>query len=412
VSSVSQRCVFLFLNFLLVSTQLYADTDDALTVSLLTFSPGDHAFFKFGHNALWIHDSKNHTDDVYNFGTFYFDSWKIFPEFLLGRFQYWLSVEPLDVTIASYKEDNRWIEAQELQLSREEKALLNARLIENARPENAAYKYDYYRDNCSTRLRDAINNVTGGVLRASGQVPARMTWRDHTRRATADTLWEYFGLDILMNDVIDQPINVWQEAFLPENLQQLIRQTKVKSENSEIPLVRREFSLLAAHRPQMRRAPPHWLGFLSLIGIIAGSIVFLLGKLSRRHPIARIVLGLCVSILGGCLGLLGIIFTLLWVFTDHQVAAHNENILLCAPFAVLLFVYGIRVAQGAVSAYLKTYWLIAASAALSVLSLILKLFPWFDQNNYQIIALLLPLWMGLCLALRQLSYHRLSHVSE
>src|SRR5215831_13467866 len=68
---------------------------DPLTVFVMTFGPGDHPFYKFGHNAIWIHDRAAGTDRVYNFGTFKFDSAWLIPEFLRGRLTYWLSVSSL-----------------------------------------------------------------------------------------------------------------------------------------------------------------------------------------------------------------------------------------------------------------------------------------------------------------------------
>ena len=59
---------------------------------MLTFGPGDHPFFKWGHIAIWVHDEDKHVDPVYNFGTFYFDSPLLIPEFLKGRLKYWLSI--------------------------------------------------------------------------------------------------------------------------------------------------------------------------------------------------------------------------------------------------------------------------------------------------------------------------------
>src|SRR5689334_17904753 len=76
---------------------------DELTVGLLTFGPGDHPFFKFGHNAIWVHDSVKRVDRVYNFGTFFFDSPLLIPTFLKGKLKYWLSVDALNSTIAIYR---------------------------------------------------------------------------------------------------------------------------------------------------------------------------------------------------------------------------------------------------------------------------------------------------------------------
>ena len=90
----------------------------------MTMGPGDHPFFRFGHNAIWIRDTAARTDRVYNFGTFRFDSPRLILDFLGGRLNYWLSVSPLTRVIADYTRENRSVAVQELKLSPEKKAAL------------------------------------------------------------------------------------------------------------------------------------------------------------------------------------------------------------------------------------------------------------------------------------------------
>ena len=93
-----------------------AEPGEDLTISMLTFGPGDHPFFKFGHNALWV-QPRNGQGLVFNFGTFAFDQPNLIPKFLKGRLMYWLSVSPVERTLHSYESSNRTIEAQELDLT-------------------------------------------------------------------------------------------------------------------------------------------------------------------------------------------------------------------------------------------------------------------------------------------------------
>src|SRR5580698_8507072 len=120
---------------------------DPLAIYVMTFGPGDHPFFKFGHDAIWIHDRAAGSDRVYNFGTFTFDSPRLILDFLHGRMTYWLSVSSLFATREIYQRENRSIFVQELALPPEVKRTLRARLDDNARPDKRAYKYDYFRDN-------------------------------------------------------------------------------------------------------------------------------------------------------------------------------------------------------------------------------------------------------------------------
>ena len=171
---------------------------DPLRVYVMTFGPGDHPFNEFGHDALLIEDREAGTALVYNFGTFSFESPRLILDFLGGRLNYWLSVSSLPVVLAAYERDNRTIAVQELLLPAEAKRALQARLVDNARPQNRLYKYDYFLDNCATRVRDAVDRVAGGRLRASAATPGRLTLRGHALRMTVQPLWLYLALDIVL----------------------------------------------------------------------------------------------------------------------------------------------------------------------------------------------------------------------
>src|SRR5262245_34594803 len=81
---------------------LHAEPGDELTVSVLTFGPGDHPFSKFGHDGVLVEDAASGTRLVYNYGTFSFRSIWLIPKFLVGKYHYWLSVTPLSSVVASY----------------------------------------------------------------------------------------------------------------------------------------------------------------------------------------------------------------------------------------------------------------------------------------------------------------------
>src|SRR5215471_5227261 len=110
----------------------HAVPGDELTISLLTFGPGDHPFTKFGHNGLLVENRAEGTRAVYNYGTFSFQSIALVPKFLLGKYRYWLSVQDLDTTLATYTAENRSVVAEELRLSPNEKRAMVAFLEWNA----------------------------------------------------------------------------------------------------------------------------------------------------------------------------------------------------------------------------------------------------------------------------------------
>jgi hypothetical protein len=85
---------------------------------------------------------------------------------------------------------------------------------------------------------------------------------------------------------------------------------------------------------------------------------------------------------------------MLWTMTDHVVAYHNENLLQCVPWGLGIAFAAVGLARGKPRSIRLATWLTTAAAAASVLGLIAKVLPAFDQGNGQIIALLLPVWAG------------------
>jgi hypothetical protein len=377
-----------------------AEPGDDLTVSMLTFGPGDHPFYKFGHDAILVQPREG-PGLVFNFGTFGFDKPNLIPKFLRGRLMYWLSVSPLESTLWSYESSNRTIEMQELDLTPVERWGLYQRLLTNARPENREYLYDYFWDNCSTRVRDAIDATIGGRLKAAALAPATMSLRANALRMTADLRWEYVALSFALGSLTDRPMNAWQEGFLPEKLRDLVRTVRVERDGEWRPLVKSERTLFAAQRPAPLARPPRWLFWFALPGITAGALLAVLGLAARRRPAARVTLGLLSSLLGLVLGLLGTILLALWLFTNHKAAHANANILLCAPWAVALLPLGIGVALGWSGARRKAAWVASSAAVLALVAIAARLLPGTTQDNTGFLLLLVPSWLGLAFGLRQ-----------
>jgi hypothetical protein len=375
-----------------------AEPGDEMTVYALTFGPGSHPFFKFGHNAILV-ETGGGDGLVYNFGTFQFDSWALIPKFLRGRFNYWLSVSSAEATMASYIAENRTIVAQELDLTAAQKRELARSLRENSRPENREYLYDYFLDNCSTRVRDALDRVLGGRIKQAGQRPAAMSFREHALRMTADLLPEYLALHLGLGSATDSPITLWEESFLPERLHDLLREVRIPGQGGDRPLVRSERVLFAARRPTVPAQPPSWTLWLLAVGTAAGGALAGLGRLRGRGRGGRIALGVLVALLGLLAGLLGLILTGLWAFTDHRAAHANANITLLAPWAIALTGYGIGVARGRPASARRALWVAATALAFALFGLLLKLLPGPAQDNVPWVALLLPIWIGMAAGL-------------
>jgi hypothetical protein len=383
-----------------------AAAPDPLSIYVMTFGPGDHPFFKFGHDAILVRDRAAGSERVYNFGTFRFAPGLI-GEFLQGRLTYWLSVSPLPVTMASYERENRTIVLQELALAPDVKRELVARLEVNALPQNREYKYDYFLDNCSTRVRDAVDRATGGALRAVSRAPGRLTLRDQALRMTADVVPLYLALDLVLAGSTDRPIDRWGEMYIPEELERGLRAVVLSNPPASPglgpagphPLVASEQTAFAANRPPPPELPPARFLPLLLVGLGIGLVFVALGWAAPTRPPVRVVLGLAVSLWGLLVGFIGCFLVYAWTMTDHVVAHRNENIFLCAPWAVALLVLGVGVALGWRGATRNALRVAVASLLLGLLGWGLKAHPAFHQHNASLIALLLPPWFGMAIGL-------------
>lgn len=384
------------------------EPEDRLTVYLLTLGPGTHPFFKFGHNAIWIQETfpdRPPRGRVYNFGTFAFDTPGLISKFLRGRFRYWLSVAGIEETIAHYQAEDRTVIAQELALSAAQERELQAALERNALPEHRTYLYDYFRDNCSTRVRDALDAALGGQLRAALQTqPAQQSLRAHALRLTADLPWEYVALHYALSGAIDRIETRWDEAFVPELLRRMVAQVEVDGPEGPRPLQRAERTFYTSTRPPPPETPPDRLWAFLVLGLAAGAGLFGLARAARARRAARVALGLLLALLALVFGLLGLALLLLWLLTDHRAAYGNENLLQTAPFLLLLVPAALGLALGRARATRAAARLTLAAALVSLGGLLLKLSPASTQQSGEFIALFLPLWGGLALGLRALAH--------
>jgi hypothetical protein len=385
------------------ATRANADDDGSdLTVYALTFGPGEHPFLKFGHNAILV-QPKEGTGWVFNFGTFDFADPDLLPKFLRGRFSYWLSVGGAEATLEAYRTEDRTILSQELDLTPAQKSALWNALRENARPENRAYLYDYFFDNCSTRVRDAIDRVIGGRIREAGRAPAALTLRAHALRSVADYLPEYLGLYLGLARATDVPIDRWTESFLPDRLAALLRTVQLPDGAGAVgerPLVRSEQVIYQSTRPPKPARPPQWAAYFLVVGVVVGALLLLLGRVARRISAVRVGFGVMTSLLGLIAGVLGVVLVFFWAFTNHKVAYANANILQLAPWLLVLSVYGIGVASGSPKAVRRAAWLVLWAVLLSASGIVAKALPGRGQDNWPFILACLPIWTGLWLGLR------------
>src|SRR5690606_22569898 len=128
-------------------------------ISIITCGPGEELYSSFGHSAFRVKDPALKLDFAYNYGTFDFNKPNFYIKFAQGKLLYELSVSYFEDFVYNYKIEGRWVKEQVLNLSQDEKNQLFNFLNINAQPENKEYLYDFFFDNCSTKIRDVLEEV-------------------------------------------------------------------------------------------------------------------------------------------------------------------------------------------------------------------------------------------------------------
>jgi hypothetical protein len=121
---------------------------------------------------------------VFNFGFFDFAQKGFLQNFLRGRLLYFVAAQPAQQEFSQYINENRSIRVQRLALAPEQALKLADFLVNEAQPANRDYLYDYYWNNCSTRVRDALDSALGESAQSLWLDGGRMNMRDQTRRLT------------------------------------------------------------------------------------------------------------------------------------------------------------------------------------------------------------------------------------
>lgn len=371
-----------------------------LQIYLVAFSPGDHITDYFGHIALVVKDTTHNVARVYNFGLFSFDE-GFLSRFAMGRLIFWKAALSLSGTIRQYISMNRTITFYELNLPAYKKLILAEKLNREVLPENSRYLYDHYYDNCATRLRDLIDDAVDGQFKKESAKPSRFTLREHTLRYTArDPLMQWL-LMFLMNDSIDKPISEWEEMFLPGSLAHYAAQFAYKdSSGNQVNLVNNTNVYYDSGRAAVPDTVDDWPLWTIISGlVIAGGAILLAIWSQNNTKLARNSFYLFNAFITFIFGFLGSGLFFMSMFTDHVVTYHNENLFLANPVTFLIFFLSVFILfrqSTRIISLIKWCWYFLAAS--SILLLLLKIFPAFDQDNLMIFSLLLPVNLGFACA--------------
>lgn len=326
----SKKKVIGLIIFLLVS-QAYVSQAQLYRISLLTCDPGDELYMAFGHSAIRVLDNIKGTDYVFNYGTFNFNTPNFYGKFAGGRLDYMLSVSTYADFVATYTREQRSIREQVLDLSLEQEKYMVEFLQVNYLPERRYYRYDFFFDNCATRIRDAMDLVLGDKLvwNDEGADKSEKTFRDLIDEYVLNMPWADLGIDLALGAVIDRDATAQEEQFLPDYMEKAFARASIVGDGPTRPLVKENHVILdfPSQNAAMPSLNPYWLFWLVAVVFTVITYVGFKRKL--------LFIGFDIALFS-ILGILGIVIFLLWFATEHSATQWNWNILWAFPGHVIL----------------------------------------------------------------------------
>lgn len=324
---------FLITLLLFLPLKIIAQNDSChLRISLLTATPGEELYSTFGHSALRVTDTVSNTDIVYNYGTFNFDEPGFYTKFIRGKLMYYLSTEDFESFQYAYQQENRAITEQVLNITCSEKQNIIMLLQANMMAHNRFYKYDFLFDNCTTRLRDLVENATDSTIHFGEVLKTKTTFRDliYEYLDYNDKQWSKLGIDILLGSKTDAVMKPREVMFLPDYLMKTFDSSTINSR----PLVSDKQSLYKIdYSGNKKNNLTHPLFLFTCLFVLIAFLSF-----SKNIFIQRFL-----SSFDGSLffvtGLLGLLLLFMWFGTDHIMCKNNYNLLWAWPTNIVAAFY-------------------------------------------------------------------------
>ncbi|MCM1107719.1 MAG: DUF4105 domain-containing protein [Clostridium sp.] len=312
----------------LTTDVLQAVPADSLEVSLLTCQPGREVYELYGHTALRCRDFRTGLDAVFNYGVFNFDTPHFLWRFTKGECDYEVRAVDFRYFYAEYSDRGSYVVEQVLNLTTDEKIRLVDALILNCRPENRGYRYNYLYDNCTTRVRDRIEEaVDGRVVYPEGKA---RTYRGIIHEYTAGHPWAELGNDLCLGADVDTLIGVRAQMFAPFYLREYANASVILSaDGGERPLVAEErYAVQPAPRAEDG-------GGVSPMGVFWGLLVLVVLLTAWEVRTRRLLWGLDALLLTGQ-GVAGLVVSFLFFFSEHPAVGSNWQILLFNPVPLVM----------------------------------------------------------------------------
>jgi hypothetical protein len=371
-------------------------------IYVYTYGPGDEVFERFGHIALAVVDAATGEDIAFNWGMFDFDQPNFLTRFLTGDTKYWMAGYRTYEFNAAYQAQNRTIRRQRLDLTPTQRGAIVDFVAWNASEANKYYRYDYYNDNCSTRVRDLIDWAIGGrVTQALDTAGTPLTWRSETARITGENLPIYAGIEIALGQQADRHLTKWQSGFLPERLATDLATIVARdSLGTPVRLVAHDTLLFAAPtRAPLLTEPPdrQWSAFA--IGLVIAALVAGLSLAGRANGAARATLTVLGTVWFAIGGVLGTALLLAATVTKHA-PYMGSNLTLFQLQPLLLLAAALFWARGRDTRVGRAAtWLAIVVATCTLVGVVAEHLPmFFHQHNFVVWMLVAPVNLALAWA--------------
>ena len=322
--------LFLFFTVTIGKAQYHTLSEQA-EISIISIGPGDQLYDKFGHSAFRVKDEGTQIDSAYNYGSYDFKTPNFYTKFARGQLLYRLVANYYEPFLESYIAQNRWVKEQTLNLSYSEKQALFNFLENNRKPENQFYKYDFFFDNCATKIRDVLVEVLGDRLEyKDDHIIDEYTFRELIQQNVDANTWGSLGMDVAIGAVVDKKATAWEYQFLPQYVFEGAENAILKRRGGiTVPLVKKSESLYK-DTPRTKKTS-FFTSPLFVFGLIGVVIIFITFKDYRNKTRSR-YLDAAIFFISG---LIGVFLLLLWFGTDHSTTVNNYNLLWAFPLSLL-----------------------------------------------------------------------------
>lgn len=358
---------------------------DNCTVSLMTISKGKALYSWFGHAGILI-ETPSGSSVMVDYGTFSFSEENFLINFIMGRLWFCCYSSYARYELANADAEGRSVSKVVLPLTAAQKKAVIDFLDLNSQRDYRTYLYHHYNDNCATRLRDIIDYTTGGDFQTWAKAQPGESFRKQASKALSQNRFVLWALNLLQSGNIDKSATLWEEMFLPANLEKAVME--YFGLESEL-VVDNESSY--RHSPQKAQSN---ILFSILMGLVLSAVTIVLSLYGKQT--AMYIYSGVVNVVFGILG--SVLFFMMF-FTNHDVTWLNENILFVNPlliaFAVIAFVSVKR--QGRAFEICN---MVGACIVVALVFLKLVLSRYLIQQNWDIILTMVIWYVGNCVSCR------------